>query len=250
MIEENSEPEPKEETEELESKNGDPTEKERKHFGALEEELTESPFPPGCSWECYLANHPSLSKRIEHTEEAVLDQWINRNPRVRWDCTCKEGTMVEGNSETKMEEEDRQPAQMRGVVDAEKEIEELGSRHDSAANTEQHYFPQGCSWQCYLANHPRVSKRIKHTEEAALKHYLKYANMRKGKRDCSCKGTLIKGDKRSKPEEQVLARVGGGNSKKNKKNKQKDGNLKHNKKRKKSKERDGNLKQSRKRQEK
>merc|ERR1712085_219948 len=78
------------------------------------EEVIKSSFPPGCSWECYLANHPRLSKRIEHTEEAVLDQWINRNPRVRWDCTCKEGTMVEGNSETKMEEEDRQPAQMRG----------------------------------------------------------------------------------------------------------------------------------------
>merc|ERR1719253_1341391 len=47
-------------------------------------------FPPGCSWQCFLANHPRLSKRIEHTEEAALDHWINRKKGIRWDCTCKD----------------------------------------------------------------------------------------------------------------------------------------------------------------
>merc|ERR1719253_424471 len=51
-------------------------------------------FPPGCSWQCFLANHPRLSKRIEHTEEAALDHWINRKKGVRWDCTCKDETLI------------------------------------------------------------------------------------------------------------------------------------------------------------
>ena len=104
-------------------------------------------FPPGCSWQCFLANHPRLSKRIEHTEEAALDHWINRKKGIRWDCTCKD------------------------------EVERT--------------FPPGCSWECFLANHPRLSKRIEHTEEAALDRWI---NRQKGVTwDCTCKNdTLIK----------------------------------------------------------
>merc|ERR1719253_1061186 len=60
-------------------------------------------FPPGCSWQCFLANHPRLSKRIEHTEEAALDHWINRKKGVTWDCTCKNDTLIKMKKQANLE---------------------------------------------------------------------------------------------------------------------------------------------------
>merc|ERR1712087_419034 len=84
-------------------------------------------------------------------------------------------------------------------------------------------FPSGCSWECYLANHPRVSKEIEHTKEAALNHYLKYGNKKKGRRDCTChEGTPVKGQTNSKPSDKILG-AAGENQEKNKKKNQKGG---------------------------
>jgi len=207
MIEGNSVPEPNKKIEEVESKDRDAAKKEKEDLAALEEELTESSFPPGCSWECYLANHPRLAKKIENTEEAALDHWMNgRQKGIRWDCTCKEGTLIEGKPQPELEEE---------VINAMIVIEEeLEGKDDNAANIEKEdleplaaeliepNFPSGCSWECYLANHPRVAKEIEYTEAAALEHYLKYANRKKAKWDCTCQeGTVKKEQTRPKQDE-------------------------------------------------
>merc|ERR1712087_620206 len=83
-------------------------------------------------------------------------------------------------------------------------------------------FPSGCSWECYLANHPRVSKEIEHTKEAALNHYLKYGNKKKGRRDCTChEGTPVKGQTNSKPSDKILGAAGDNSERNKKKNQEK-----------------------------
>merc|ERR1712238_312522 len=94
-----------EEIEELDGQD-DAANIEKEGLETLAEALIEVTFPPGCSWQCYLANHPRLSKRIEHTEEAALYHWMHdRQKGIKWDCTCKEGTLIEGKSQSELDEE-------------------------------------------------------------------------------------------------------------------------------------------------
>merc|ERR1712194_641398 len=167
---------------------------EKEDLEILEEKLIEATFPPGCYWRCYLANHPRLAKKIENTKEAALDHWTNgRQKGVKWDCTCKEGTLIEGKSQPELEEE-----VINAMIDIEEELE---GKDNNAAKIEKEdleplatelvepAFPSGCYWECFLANHPRLKKRIDYTEEAALDHWV---NRKKGIRwDCTCKEGMM-----------------------------------------------------------
>ena len=46
-------------------------------------------FPRGCHWECYLDNHPDLSKALPRTEEAALAHYVERGAKNGRDCRCK-----------------------------------------------------------------------------------------------------------------------------------------------------------------
>jgi len=207
----NAKLEAEEEVEEMHGREDNAAKTEKEDLETLAEELIEATFPPGCSWQCYLANHPRLAKRIEHTEAAALDHWINRKKAIRWDCTCNDGTLIEGKSQPELEEE-----VINAVIDIEEDIDELESKDIKAAKVEKEdleileeklieaTFPPGCYWQCYLANHPRLAKKIENTKEAALDHWMN--GRQKGvKWDCTCKeGTLIEGKSQPELEEEVI----------------------------------------------
>merc|ERR1712029_1067800 len=137
----------------LDFQDDDNATKETEKLEALEEELIEDSFPPGCSWECYLGNYVDLSKKLQNTEEAALEHYLNHGIKMGRDCTCKEEDVVVDPS---LEE---------------KLIEDT--------------FPPGCSWECYLGNYIELSDQLPLTEEAALDHYLNHG-IKQG-RDCSCK---------------------------------------------------------------
>ena len=46
-------------------------------------------FPPGCHWECYIDNHPDVSKALPRTEEAALAHYVESGAKNGQDCRCK-----------------------------------------------------------------------------------------------------------------------------------------------------------------
>merc|ERR1712029_1336398 len=81
----------------LDFQDDDNTAKETEKLEALEEELIEDTFPPGCSWECYLGNYIELSDQLPLTEEAALDHYLNHGIKQGRDCSCK---MVEDTEDS------------------------------------------------------------------------------------------------------------------------------------------------------
>merc|ERR1712238_531613 len=86
---------------ELEGKGDDASVAEKEQLKELEEELIESTFPEGCTWECYLSKHPWVAEHIEHKQEAALEHYKFHAAKKsgEWDCSCKDGQEVNINPE-------------------------------------------------------------------------------------------------------------------------------------------------------
>merc|ERR1712029_658888 len=111
----------------LDFQDDDNATKETEKLEALEEELIEDSFPPGCSWECYLGNYVDLSKKLQNTEEAALEHYLNHGIKMGRDCTCKEEDVVVDPSleEIKEVEEELTQLDFQDDDNAAKEIEKL-----------------------------------------------------------------------------------------------------------------------------
>jgi len=140
-----------EEIEELEDQDDDFAEEEEEGLEAMAEELIETTFPPGCSWECYLARYNDLSETLEHTEEAALTYWLHAGQDHGRDCTCKDDTVIDETQITEEEdgdesiatEEEEEPVKTFGGNDVfeeietvEEQIEALEAQDDDIAEQE------------------------------------------------------------------------------------------------------------------
>jgi len=195
------------EIEELDSQGGAEAEKEKEDLEAVAEDLIETTFPPGCSWECYMTNYKFIDKHIEHTEEAALKYYLEKGlGNGKDDCTCRDDKEIfekidqvaEEIEELETKGKGKHKGKGKGDDKAEKKIKDLEELEEELIETT---FPPECSWECYLSNYKFINKKVEHTEEAALKHWLKHGKAR-GK-DCTCKDDAVIKKEVEKVEEEI-----------------------------------------------
>jgi len=150
------------------------------------------PFPPGCTWACYLDNNPDVV--AEDTEAAALEDWARHGEEEGRDCRCHDETATweeEEEEEKDMEEEVEEEVeaevaeQMEDVAEKLNELEMAG-KDDDVAHAEKEIlevvedqllnaaFPPGCTWECYLDKHPWLADHVARNEAAALAHYRRH----------------------------------------------------------------------------
>ena len=71
-----------EELEELEDQDGDEAKREKEVLESVEAGLIKAALPPDCDLDCFFDNHDFLAKKLEHTEEAVLEFFQKKNREI------------------------------------------------------------------------------------------------------------------------------------------------------------------------
>eukprot|EP00578_Thalassiosira_sp_NH16_P025460 CAMPEP_0181098612 /NCGR_PEP_ID=MMETSP1071-20121207/12219_1 /TAXON_ID=35127 /ORGANISM="Thalassiosira sp., Strain NH16" /LENGTH=449 /DNA_ID=CAMNT_0023181219 /DNA_START=572 /DNA_END=1921 /DNA_ORIENTATION=- len=189
------------EIEELEGQDGDGAELKEEVLKSVEEELIEASLPPGCDLDCFFDKHHALAKKIENTEEALLEHFQKHSKKVYNNaCGCQGGASVEGDSEPKPTNEVEEGA-MEEIIHVEEEIEELEGQDGDSAELEKEVLesveeelieaalPPGCNLDCFFDNHKKLTDKIEHTEEAVLDFFQK--QKRKIPRHaCDCEETV------------------------------------------------------------
>ena len=73
----------------VEELEGADAEAEKERSEGPGEAMIEATFPPGCSWNCYLARNFELMDHLElHSEEAALKHWLGAGKAHGRSCSC------------------------------------------------------------------------------------------------------------------------------------------------------------------